>query len=121
MAGHQDYSYRSAWQWLMLNPRMARACDWRPVSGEAATFEDDEGMLVRSLWWRRGWVYSTRSVHDAEVGEGWVVLAHPRALERMTEVVGQELAVDWEVSRDFVARSSGGEDSRQGRRPVEPS
>jgi hypothetical protein len=121
VAGHHDYSYRSAWQWLMLNPRLARACGWRPVTGEAAAFEDDDGTLVRSLWWRRGWIDSSQSVHDAEVGEGWLVLAHPRARTRMAEVVGQELAVDWEVSRDFIARSSCGEDSRQGRRPLDPS
>jgi hypothetical protein len=39
----------------------------------------------------------------------------------MAEVVGQELVVDWKVSRDFIAQSSGGEDSRQGRRPLNPS
>ncbi len=121
VAGHQDYSYRSASQWLMLNPRLARACGWCPVTGEAAAFEDDDGTLLRSLWWRRGWIDSSQSLHDAEVGEGWLVLAHPRALARMTEVVGQELAVDWKVSRDFIAQSSGGEEARQGRRRLDSS
>jgi len=100
---HWDPSFRGPSAWLALHPRLARACAWTPDQDALIGWRDDEGPVALSLWWRFGWLDSTSWIGQ-EVGEGWLVLVQERALDRLAEALHGQLAVAWQVKRDFLAR-----------------
>jgi hypothetical protein len=99
---HEDLSYRGPSTWLTLNPRLAGACGWKRDPDSLIGWRDHHGPVVRSMWWRSGWLDSTPWVDHGEVGEGWLVLAQARGLKRLADQVSNKLAVAWQVERDFL-------------------
>jgi hypothetical protein len=101
---HWDPSYRGPSAWLTLNPRLARTCGWQRDQGPVIGWRDGEGAVIRSLWWRSGWLDTTwQASYHEEVGEGWLVLAQERALGQLAEVLGGTPALAWQVERDLLA------------------
>lgn len=112
---HWDPSYRGPSTWLTLHPRLAVACGWQREPAVVLGWQDDEGPVVRTLWWRTGWLYSARWPDGQDVGEGWLVLLQERALPRLADVLRGEPTLAWQVQRDFLA-SDQSSDQRSGTR-----
>jgi hypothetical protein len=100
---HWDSRFRGPSAWLVLHPRLARACGWTRDNDALAGWLDDDGPVVSSLWWRSGWLDSTSWADHQEVGEGWLVLAQERALNRLAEALDGQPGVAWQVKRDYLA------------------
>jgi hypothetical protein len=100
---HESLPYRGPSAWLALHPRLAMACGLRPCDDDPLSYRDDDGEVrVRSVWWRSGWLGSTRWTTHDEIGEGWLVLAHPAVLPALEKILGEEVRIVWEVERDFM-------------------
>jgi hypothetical protein len=97
-----DPSFRGPTMWLSLHPRLAAACGWERDPDVLIGWRDEDGPTVRSIWWRSGWLDATRWGDHDEVGEGWLVVAQPRALERMETVMQGRLHIAWRVERGFL-------------------
>jgi hypothetical protein len=97
-----DVSYRGPTAWLSLHPRLADACGWTRDPDVLIGWRDANGSLLRSLWWRSGWLDSARWTDHDVVGEGWIVIAQPRALARLEQVMRGKLGIAWQVERGFL-------------------
>jgi hypothetical protein len=117
MLYHWDPSFRGPSAWLVLHPRLGRACDWEPDEEALIGWRDEAGPIAMSLWWRFGWLDSTDR-NGQEVGEGWLVLVQERALDRLAEALGGQLGMAWQVKRDFMT-SDQPSDERSGVRYLE--
>jgi hypothetical protein len=99
-----DPSFRGATVWLSVHPQLARACGWDRDPGVLIGWQDRDGPTIRSIWWRSGWLDSNRWTDHDELGEGWLVVAQPRALEKMQAVMRGSLQITWQVQRGFLGR-----------------
>ncbi|MEX0985264.1 MAG: hypothetical protein WD096_09490 [Actinomycetota bacterium] len=99
-----DPSFRGPTIWLSLHPRLAAACGWMRDPDVLIGWRDEEGPVVRSIWWRSGWLDATRWGDHDEVGEGWLVVVQPQALERMAAEMRGSLQIAWQVERGFLGR-----------------
>lgn len=100
---HWDPAYRGPSQYMMINPFLARTCGWETADDEFLGWKDDEGLIVRTLHWRSGWLDSSQWRDHVEVGEGFLVLAQMRSLPVLSAVLGGALGTAWRVKRDFLA------------------
>jgi hypothetical protein len=98
---HEDFGFRGPSSWLTLHPALAEACGWERDREYLLAWRDSSGTVVRSFWWRSGWLDSTNWYDHEEVGEGWLVLARDDALKCLAQVMGGELAIAWQLVRSF--------------------
>jgi hypothetical protein len=112
-----DVTYRGPTAWLSLHPRLADACGWTRDPDVLIGWRDNDGPTVQSMWWRSGWLDSARWADHDEIGEGWIVIAQPRALDRLEQVLGGTLAIAWQVERGFLS-SGRPQDRRSGVRGI---
>ena len=84
--------------YLALHPNAAITAGLVPDPADPLAWRLDGEVVVRSLWWRSGFMqwppYSDRD----EVGEGWLVLASPAGLEALLDVY-PDAQVTWTVRR----------------------
>lgn len=100
---HWDPAYRGPSQYMIIDPSLAQACGWERTDEEFFGWKDDAGLVIRTLHWRSGWLDSSQWRDHVEVGEGFLVLAHSRALPELARVLGGDLGTAWRVKRDFLA------------------
>jgi hypothetical protein len=119
LIGHDDVDYRGPSRWVGLSPFVADSCGWTPSDSGLIAYEDQEGVVAKSLWWRSGWPDSANWTSHAQVGEGWLVLVAPRALTVLEDALDEPLDISWEVERDFLV---GGKPkgAKTGKRPLRP-
>lgn len=113
LTAQRDLNFRGPGTWFALNPFVAAACGWTPADSELLAYQDEQGVVAKSLWWRNGWPDSSNWASHDEIGEGWLVLVAPRALTVLEEALGEPLDISWRVERDFMVagKSSTAEDS----------
>jgi hypothetical protein len=99
---HWDPSFRGPHEYLALHPAIAHACNWKPSPGELAEWCDESGPVVRTLLWRSGWVDASPQITSGEVGEGSLVLAQARAVDRLTDLFRSPMVIQWEVEREVL-------------------
>jgi hypothetical protein len=117
LIAHLDFDFRGASEWLALSPFLADSCGWQPTDQALIGYRDPEGVVVRSVWWRSGWLASARWTAHDQVGDGWLVLVAPRGLEVLENACGEQLNISWEVKRDFLSAGKA-EDSLVGSRDL---
>ncbi|GIJ19382.1 hypothetical protein Vlu01_00060 [Micromonospora lutea] len=101
---HQDWSYRGPNEWLGLHPHIGRLCGWHTGTQWPLDWYDAGSQpVVKTVWWRSGWRDSTGYTGRQDVAEGWLLLANQPALQRLTEILGGELAIAWRATRDLLA------------------
>jgi hypothetical protein len=103
LIAHDDLDFRGPSEWLALSPFVADTCGWRPTDQALIGYRDAEGVVARSVWWQAGWPDSALWTSHEQVGQGWLVVVAPRALEALEHGCGEPLNVSWEVHRDFLA------------------
>lgn len=74
--------------WYSLSPVLARACGWHLGTGLFEWLDPNEKTMVRSLWWADGLIEQAPP-HWVEVGQGWLVLASPEAVQKIESVAGR--------------------------------
>jgi NACHT domain len=94
-----------------LRPQLVSPHWWLALNGTAAAeaglvrdpsdpfswrCEVSEEVVVRSLWWQSGYLRWAANSETDEVGEGWLVIAHPAVVERLTVAVGP-LRLHWRI------------------------
>lgn len=70
-----------AYRWAAINSAFARELGWQ--ASETAPFEwldPSGGLMVRSVYWKDGWIW-LEPPRSESLGEGWLVLATPQALD----------------------------------------
>jgi hypothetical protein len=95
-----------------LNPQLVTPDWWFALNGTAAAeigllrdssdpfswrFEGGDEIVVRSLWWRSGYLRWAPDSETDEVGEGWLVIARPAVLERLAAAFGP-LRLHWRIA-----------------------
>lgn len=87
---HDAYSYDSLGvHWLALNPCVGRQCGWRILSaGQFRWTDDNDKIMVESLWWVDGLVDQSPPHFEEEVGEGWLVVASAEAVSAIEASCG---------------------------------
>ncbi len=69
------------YRWIAIASRFASELGWRPSDAVTLQWEDERGdIMVRSMYWKDGWI-SLEPPRFESLGEGWVVLASPSAVE----------------------------------------
>jgi hypothetical protein len=87
--------------WLALNPSLGRYLGWCPARDGLLAWERDGEMMVETLWWNDGLVEQSMPYYrKSEVGEGWLVVASPQAVEQLVahfESVKRVISVTREI------------------------
>jgi hypothetical protein len=95
-------------EFIALHPAAASAAGLEPDDDDPFAWRLDGNVVVRSLWWRSGFLswqpYSERD----EVGVGWLVLARPAALDALLQVF-PGARIGWVVRRRLLAGDGAGE------------
>jgi hypothetical protein len=74
-----------AFRWIALNSAFARSLDWVPSPNEPFGWVDASGaLMVKSVFWRDGWI-GLEPPRFESLGEGWLVLATARGVERIRQ------------------------------------
>jgi hypothetical protein len=91
--------------YLAFSPAMAAELGWRPAERGLFAWEDgDRDRMVESLYWRDGWPTGSESRwRDELCGEGWLVLAHPKAMARLNPIASMQYLM---ASRDVEGREA---------------
>ena len=78
---HTAYGYDShGADWLALNPDVGYLIGWKLVNdGLFRWVDDEEQVMVESIWWMDGLFERSPPDLNEEVGEGWFVVASPEA------------------------------------------
>lgn len=77
--------------WLALNPALASRLKWKRSERGLFAWEDGSGArMVESIWWSDGLIDHQPPKH-CEVGEGWLVVATPAAVDQIRSVTGTVL------------------------------
>ncbi len=78
---HTAYGYDShGTDWLALNPAVGYLIGWKLANdGLFRWVDDEEQVMVESVWWVDGLVEQSPPHLNEEVGEGWLVFASPAA------------------------------------------
>lgn len=73
-------------RWIAINPLLATMLGWLPDENGNFAWKDEEGhRMLESIYWQSGNVnYHGRDTY--EMGEGWYMLASPKALEQIREL-----------------------------------
>ncbi len=87
---HSSFGYDTpAESWLALNPMVGHALGWVLSSDGYFHWVNREGQtMARSVWWMDGLIAHQPPKFDDEVGEGWLVVAAPKALAEITAEFG---------------------------------
>lgn len=95
-------------EYVALHPAAARAAGFEPDSGDPLAWRLNGEVAVRVVWWRSGFLswqpYSDRD----EVGDGWLVVAQPAAVEALLRVF-PGARMGWVVRRRLRDADGGGE------------
>jgi hypothetical protein len=76
-------------EWLALNPTVGRPCGWSPVDSDLFEWRDERDQLMaKSIWSVDGNVDHAPPHHQDQVGEGWIVIASPQGLEKLSKCLG---------------------------------
>ncbi len=71
-------------KWIELNPNMAIILGWKQDSECVGTWLDSEGnKMVESVYWQSGNT-QYRERCNQETGEGWYIIASPKAMEQLS-------------------------------------
>lgn len=85
-------------EFIALHPDAAARAGLTPDASDQGGWRLDGELVVRSLWWQSGFARWPPHSDREEVGEGWLVLAHPDGLDAlMTAHPG--CAIIWRMSR----------------------
>ena len=96
-------------RWTAINAVLARALGWCPSDEAPFCWKDAAGATtVKSVYWRDGWIWLEPPRFES-LGEGWLVLATPEAVEAI-----RGLAPTAEVHL-WVERYSNGKKPYQGK------
>jgi len=68
-------------------------------------FDDGDEVVVRSLWWQSGYLRWAANSETDEVGEGWLVIARPAVVERLTAAFGP-LRLHWRIATSMRKESA---------------
>jgi hypothetical protein len=84
---HTPFYYNSPGKrWLALNPTVGYKLGWILAAENLFKWVDSSGqIMVESVWWTDGLLDRTIPYSHNEVGEGWLVLATPKAFEQLRE------------------------------------
>jgi hypothetical protein len=75
-----------AYRWAAINSNFARALDWRPSANVTFQWVDSAGnLMVKSVYWKDGWIWLEPPRFES-LGEGWLVLATPQAVESIRRI-----------------------------------
>jgi hypothetical protein len=83
----ETYTYDSPGNhWLALNPTVGYELGWATSQNGLFQWVDHtDQIMVESIWWVNGLLSQSFRYHDNEVGEGWLVLAKPKALNMIID------------------------------------
>ena len=74
------------YRWAALNANFARALGWHPSAEEPLCWKDATGATtVKSIYWRDGWIWLEPPSFES-LGEGWLVLATPEAVDAIRRI-----------------------------------
>jgi hypothetical protein len=91
-----------------LHPAAALAAGLIPDDADPLAWQLGGEAAVRSIWWRSGFAYWSPHSDRDEVGDGWLVLARPHAVEALIRAF-PGVEIRWEVRRRVRGRDGGGE------------
>lgn len=76
-------------EWLAVNPAMADYFGWQYAGGHWFRWVDgNDNTMVMSSWWQDGLLAQIARVLHCWVGEGWIVLASPSAVQQIEDELG---------------------------------
>jgi hypothetical protein len=97
--------------WVGLHSQAAKESGLTPDPECPLSWRLDDEVVVRSLWWRSGYLrWPARSPRD-ETGEGWLVLARPAVLEMLESAFGAVRRA-WRITASMRDESSGEKSER---------
>jgi hypothetical protein len=77
----------SAYMWAAINSNFAHALGWSPSDNVPFEWLNSSGaVMVKSVYWKNGWIWLEPPRFES-LGEGWLVLASPHALEAIRSCV----------------------------------
>jgi hypothetical protein len=104
-------SHTSPDWWVGLHSQAAKEIGLAPDPECPLSWRLDDEVVVRSLWWRSGYLrWPARSPRD-ETGEGWLVLARPAVLEMLESAFGVVRRA-WRITTSMRHESSGEKSER---------
>lgn len=105
---HRFNQFELKSKWLAFNPWLARLLGWQMDPARLFAWQSSLGEpLVESVYWMEGNPEMRPYQHDSEVGEGWLVLASPAAVEQLHQL-GVPLLLERKITR-----SRSGDEARQ--------
>jgi hypothetical protein len=76
--------------WLALDAALARSFGWQPCPDRLLTWIHNGQIMSQTVWWADGlFEQSMPYYRKSEVGEGWLVLASPEAMEAVKSHIGE--------------------------------
>ncbi len=105
---HRFSQFELKSKWLAFNPSLAHQLGWQPDLTRLFAWQSPQGEpLVESVYWMEGNPAMGPYQRASEVGEGWLVLASPAAVEQLHQL-GEPLVLE-----KTITRSRSGEEARQ--------
>jgi hypothetical protein len=84
-----------AYRWIAIASRFAYKFGWHPSDERPFEWLDNRGdTMVRSLYWKDGWIWLTPPRFES-LGEGWIVLASPEAVDSIRKTCPGVLTHLW--------------------------
>ena len=105
---HRFNQFELKSKWLAFNPSLAHQLGWQPDPTRLFAWQSSQGEpLVESVYWMEGNPAMRPYQRDSEVGEGWLVLASPTAVEQLHQL-GEPLLLEKKITRSRI-----GDEARQ--------
>lgn len=84
-----------AYRWIAIASRFAYALGWHPSETQPFEWLDDRGAtMVKSIYWKDGWIWLGPPRFES-LGEGWIVLANPEAIDSIRKTCPGVLTHLW--------------------------
>jgi hypothetical protein len=95
----------SIYSWVAFNTKAARQLGWIASASERFRWDDANGaMMVRSIYWRNGWI-GLKPPHLLSLGQGWIVVASEAGMTAIKALHPNCMRQLW-VSRDQSGRDA---------------
>jgi hypothetical protein len=91
--------------WVAFNAKIAHSMQWIPSLSEPFRWDNADGeMMVRSIFWKNGWI-GLKPPHLVSLGEGWIVVASDAGLSAIKAAYPQCARQLW-LTREQSGRNS---------------
>lgn len=94
-----QFSHKTSW--IAFNPQLAKELNWEPMEDCLFGWKNKDGeLMVESIYWNHGNTQNM-GLRWTESGEGWIVVATPKAVESIKQFYGVNLVQSKRVVRTY--------------------